>query len=185
MDYAANAGTLIVETLIGLYLYVILLRFWMQWVRADFRNPLGQFVIAVTNPIVLPLRTLLPAIGKIDTATVVFAFIVATIKVAAILWLSGYQPDWLTLLIFGAGETLRSSIHIFIAAIILHIVASWVASGMYNPIFAVAYQIAEPLLAPARRILPPIGGIDISPILVFLFLNLSLVLLVAPISPFI
>ncbi|HAU69489.1 MAG TPA: YggT family protein [Gammaproteobacteria bacterium] len=185
MNYAANAATLIIDTIIGLYLYIILVRFWMQWVRADFRNPVGQFVISTTSPFIIPLRKLLPPIGMVDTATLVFALIVAIIKVAALFAVVSSMPSAVNILVFGASEVLRSSIHIFMASVFIMIIASWIASGSYNPIVSVAQQIAHPLMAPAQRLLPNIGGFDLSPILVILFLNLSLVLLVAPISPFI
>ncbi len=185
MNYAANAATLIVETLIGLYLYIVLVRFWMQWVRADFTNPLGQFVLATTSPFVHPLRKVLPPLGMVDTATLALALLIAVIKVAALFMILSTLPSALNLLIFGFSEVLRSSIHIFIASIFIVIIASWIASGSYNPVVSVAHQIAQPLMAPARRLLPPIGGFDLSPILVILFLNLSIVLLVAPISPFV
>lgn len=185
MNYFANAGSLIVETIVGLYLYIVLLRFWMQWVKADFRNPVGQFVITATNPVIAPLRKVFPPLGTIDTATVVFALIVAIIKVWALLSLIGVSSSVLVYVIYGLSEVVRSSIHIFIAAIFIMIIASWIASGSYNPVVSVAYQIANPIMAPARRLIPPIGGLDLSPILVFLFLNLTLTLVVAPFSPFI
>ncbi len=183
MNYAVNAATLLIDTLIGLYLYVVLLRFWMQWVRADFRNPLGQFVIAVTNPVLIPMRKVLPPIGMIDTANVVLAFAVATLKIAALYAVVSGLPPMNYVLLFGLSEVLRSSVHIFIASIFVMIIASWIASGSYNPIVSVAQQIAYPIMRPAQRLLPPIGGLDLSPILVILFLNLTLTLLVDPISP--
>ena len=184
MNYIANAGSLVVNTLIGLYLYVVLLRFWMQWMRVDFRNPVGQFVISATNPVIVPLRKIFSPIGSVDTATLLFAFIVATVKVWALLSLAGLQASLVANLVYGFSEVLRSSIHIFIAAILVTIIASWVASGSYNPVVTLAHQIAGPIMEPARRLIPPMGGLDLSPILVFLFLNLTLTLIVAPISPF-
>jgi YggT family protein len=90
--------------------------------------------------------------------------------------------SWISLLAFSFGELLRCSIYVFIAAIFIQIVASWINPHGYNPIVEIARSIAEPLMAPARRILPPIGGLDLSPIIVFIFLNLSLKLIVAPIQ---
>ena len=119
------------------------------------------------------------------TATLVFALIVAIIKVAALFAVVSSMPSAVNILVFGASEVLRSSIHIFMASVFIMIIASWIASGSYNPIVSVAQQIAHPLMATAQRLLQNIGGFDLSPILVILFLNLSLVLLVAHISPFI
>ncbi|MEM7360136.1 MAG: YggT family protein [Pseudomonadota bacterium] len=182
MNYIGNASIYLTQALIGFALYIVLLRFWMQWVRADFRNPFGQFVIAVTNPFVLPLRRILPSLGAIDTATVVLAFLVAILKTFIIWSIVGHNPSWVSLFAFSFGELIRFSIHIFIVAILIQIVVSWVNPHSYHPLVDIARSIAEPLMAPARRLLPPIGGLDLSPILVFLFLNLSLILVVAPIQ---
>ncbi|NNC99682.1 MAG: YggT family protein [Gammaproteobacteria bacterium] len=182
MNYIGNASSYLTETLLGLALYVVLLRFWMQWVRADFRNPIGQFLIAVTNPVIVPLRRVLPSIGFIDTATVLLAFAMAVIKTLILAAIVGYSPAWLSLLAFSFGELLRASIYIFMAAIFIQIIASWINPHSYHPVVEIARSIGEPLMAPARRIIPPIAGLDLSPILVFLFLQLSLQLVVAPLQ---
>jgi len=161
---------------------VVLLRFWMQWVRADFRNPFGQFIISVTNPVIIPLRRILPGIGMIDTATVLLAFMVAVIKVYALLALLGYSAGWLPLALYSVGEVIRSSIYIFFAAIFIQIIASWVNPHSYHPILGIARSISEPLLAPARKLIPPIGGLDLSPIIIIIFLQLTLYLVVAPLQ---
>lgn len=184
MNYLGNAGSYLSQTLFGLALYIVLLRFWMQWVRADFRNPFGQFVISVTNPVVIPLRKILPSIGSVDTATVVFAFIIASIKVYLLFLLNNISPPPLTLLAFTLGEVIQHSIYILMAAIFIQIIISWVNPHSYHPIVSIARSIAEPIMSPARRLIPPIGGLDLSPILVIIFLQLSLQLIVAPLKSF-
>jgi len=187
MQYITNASIYLVDVLFSLALYVVLLRFWMQWVRADFRNELGQFVITVTNPLVMPLRKIVPSIRTIDSATLLLAYIIALLKIAALLTLTyGVSPVALFpgVLVTALGILLQSTIYLFMAAIFIGIVASWVAPHSYHPILMVVRSIGEPILTPARRIIPPIAGIDLSPILVFLFLNLCLILVAGPLIAF-
>lgn len=174
MNYLANASSYLVDALVGLALYAVLLRFWMQWVRANFRNPVGQFLITTTNPAVIPMRKVLPSIGSIDTATVVLALLVAMLKTFLLSVIAVGMPPFLNLLVYSIAELLRCSIYLFMAAMIVSIIASWINPHSYNPIIAVAQSIADPLLAPIRKIIPPLAGLDISPIFAFLILNLGL-----------
>jgi len=182
MNYLSNASIYLIETLMGFVLYIVLLRFWMQWVRANFRNPIGQFLISVSNPVVIPLRKVLPSIGAIDTATVLFAYLLAMIKTVILIKLIGLSPTWLGILLYSLGEVIKASIYLFIVAIFVQIIASLINPHSYHPVVEIARSISEPLMAPARRLIPAIGGIDFSPIAVFIFLNLSLQLIVAPLQ---
>lgn len=174
MNYLTNASSYLVEALIGLALYAVLLRFWMQWVRADFRNQVGQFLLTTTNPAVIPLRRVLPPVGAIDSATVVLAVAVATLKTFLLMMIQGISPAPLGLLLFSVIEVLRCSIYLFMAALIVGIIASWIAPQSYHPVVRIAQAISHPLLAPIRRVIPPLAGLDISPIFIFLILNLGL-----------
>jgi len=182
MPYFQNATSFLIQALISIALYAVLLRFWMQWVRADFRNPLGQFIISVTNPIVIPLRKVLPSIGTVDTATVVLAIAVSFIKVYAFFILGDYNvaPSAVQYLMISFGVAFKYSVYLLMICIFGQIIASWVNPHSYNPLLSVARSISEPIMAPARRIIPAIGGLDLSPMLVLLFLQFSLRLLVAP-----
>jgi len=181
MPYFQNATSFLAQAIIGFAIYVVLLRFWMQWVRADFRNELGQFIIIVTNPVVIPLRKVLPSIKTLDTATLVLVFIIAFIKVFVFFALSSYGTPTLVLyLLMTLGVAIKYTIYLFIATIIIQAVASWVNPHSHHPILSVARSISEPILSPARRLIPLIGGVDLSPILVLLFLQFSLKLIVSP-----
>jgi len=181
MPYFQNATSFLADAIIGFAIYAVLLRFWMQWVRADFRNELGQFIITITNPVVIPLRKILPSIKTLDTATLVLIFIVAFIKVFVFFLLANYgTPTPVLYLLMTLGVAIKYSIYMFIAAIIIQAIASWVNPHGYHPILAVARSISEPILSPARRLIPLIAGVDISPILVLLFLQFSLRLIVSP-----
>ena len=172
-----------IETLFGFYLFIVLARFWMQWTRSEFRNPIGQFIITVTNPLIVPLRKIIPSVGLTDTASIVLAFIVAFIKTWLLLQLINIQPGLGQIAIYAVGEAIRYSIYLFIFAVIIRVIASWINPyGGYNPMLSPFVSLSEPIMAPARRILPPIGGLDFSVILVIIFLNLSLMLIADPIQ---
>lgn len=184
MPYIQNASSFIIDTLFSFALYIVLIRFWMQWARANFRNDFGQFIIKVTNPVVVPIRRVVPSIGKIDTATVIFAVAIALVKVLALQFIFGggfNNVSALKALSVAIAIVLDSSIYVFLGAIIIGIIASWVSPGSYHPILSIAHSIGEPILAPARRIIPAMGGIDFSPMLVFLALRVFQMLVIAPI----
>lgn len=182
MPYIQNASTFLVGALFSFALYAVLLRFWMQWVRADFRNEIGQFVITATNPVVLPLRKILPSIGVIDTATVVLAMLVSLLKFGVLLLISGELAKYSIprVISFGFAGVIEATIYLFMAAIFIGIIASWINPHSYNPVLSVARSISEPLLAPARNLIPAFAGLDFSPMIVLLFLQFSLRLIVAP-----
>lgn len=184
MFYLQNATDFLLQAIIGIALYIALLRFWMQWVRAGFRNQIGQFIISVTNPVVIPLRRILPSIGTIDTATVVLAFTIGLIKITAFLAIRdslGVAP--LNYLIWGVGLFIKSSIYLFMAAIFIQVIASWINPHSYHPILGIANSLANPITAPVRRFIPPLGGLDFSALIVLLLLQFLLRLAVAPILP--
>ncbi len=183
MPYLQNASIFLISALLGLVIYVVLLRFWMQWFRVSFRNELGQFVITLTNPIVVPLRRILPPLGTVDTATLALAYLAAAIKVAAIVQIIGQTPNVALYFVWGLGMLIRSTIYLFLAAIFISIIASWMSPHTAHPVLGVVRAISEPLLRPARRLIPPIAGLDLSPIVVILGLQVALIVLVAPILP--
>ena len=182
MNYIGNASSYLTNLIFGIALYLMLLRYWMQWVHADFRNPIGRFIISLTNPVVIPMRRILPSFRSVDTATLLLAYALAVLSILILVSLSGQNYSWISLLSFSLGKVIDASINIFMLAILVQILASWLNPHAYHPALDIARAIAEPLLAPARRLIPAIGGLDISPILVFVFLNLSKILVVAPLQ---
>ena len=160
-----TAFVYIAGTLLSLTLAVFLARLLLQWTRADFRNPLCQFIVRITNPLILPLRRILPPIGKVDTASVVAVLLVAIADVAimrAILG-AGFPPAyyWIELV---AIEIARTLLQMYFYAIVLYALLSLIAPGGYSPMQSVLATLCEPVLRPFRRIIPPIGGIDLSPL---------------------
>jgi YggT family protein len=173
-----NAIIFIVETLLTLTLFVFLLRLLLQWARADFRNPVSQAVVRMTNPLVMPLRRILPPVGKIDTASVVAVLIVAFIEVAIIFALRGLGvPPLLLWLRMGVVEILRTTLWTYFYAIFLYALLSLIAPGGYSPMQSVLDSLCEPVLRPIRRLIPPIGGLDLSPLWAGIAIQALLILL--------
>ena len=155
----------LVDALMSLALYVALLRLIMQWSRADFRNPLAQAVVKVTNPLVMPLRRVLPPINKIDTASVVTVILVATAYVVLMSVVRGFGlPPALLLLQATALEIVTSVLKLYFFAIFLYALMSLIAQGSYSPMQPLLASICEPVLRPIRRLIPPIAGLDLSPL---------------------
>ena len=173
-----NALYFLVDTLLSLALYVALLRVLMQWSRADFRNPIAQAVVKVTNPLIMPLRRVLPPINKIDTASVVTVIIVALAEVALMSMVRGYGiPAPLLLLRVAALEIVTSVLWLYFYAIFLYALMSLIAQGSYSPMQPLLASLCEPVLAPIRRIIPPIAGLDLSPLWAGLLIQAVLILL--------
>lgn len=165
-----NALNFLIDTLFDLYLMVVLLRVWLQVARADFYNPFSQFIVKATQPIVKPLRRFIPSLGGWDTATILFAYTVACLKVGALILISGSQFNPTLLLSYGLIIFVSAIFKLLFWVLILRAILSWVSRGQ-NPIEAVMIQLTEPLMAPVRRFIPPIGGLDLSMIVVLIALQ--------------
>jgi YggT family protein len=173
-----NAIFYIVETLLSLAVFVFLLRLLLQWARADFRNQLAQAVVKITNPLVMPLRRVLPPVGKVDTASVVAVLFVAFVEEAILLALTGsfhIDPFWLARAV--VLRIIVVLITTYFYAIIIYALLSFVAPGNYSPMNAILTSLCEPILRPFRRVIPPIGGIDFSPLWATILLGALLRLL--------
>lgn len=169
-----TAAIYVLQTLGSLYLLIVLLRFILQLVRADFYNPLSQFIVRATQPLLQPLRKVIPSIFGLDSASLLLAILVQLLVMALTLMLMGYGVGGLLaqLLVWSVIGVTSLFIKVFYFAMIASVILSWVAPGSYNPGAQLLNQICEPLLAPFRRILPNMGGLDISPIFAFIALNL-------------
>lgn len=167
----------IVKTLAQLYLLLLLLRFWLPWLRADFRNPVAQGILRFTSPLILPLRRFLPAIGRLDTATLLVAFLVQFVTVVILAAILGRSHGPGSVAIVSAFELVILSLNLFFFVIIIRVILSWVAPHNYNPITVLLNTLSEPILRPFRRVIPTIGGIDISPIFAIVLLQAGVILL--------
>ncbi len=180
-NYLGNAGVFLVDTVFGLYILLVLLRFLFQWMRADFYNPISQFIVTVTNPPLIFLRRFIPGIWGLDLASVGFMLALSMVKVYLLAWMVGAHPKFTGVLVFSIGELLQLAVYVFMVAVIIRVVLSWIGPRTYNPAVGLLHSLTEPVMAPARRLLPAMGGLDLSPILVFIALGLVLRLIVQPI----
>jgi YggT family protein len=175
-----DALIFIVRTLLQVLLVtVFLLRVLLPLARADTRNQLSQAVIRMTNPLVLPLRRILPPIGKLDTASFVALLIVQTAAIAT-LWLLGAFPFVFTGLQFAqivAITLVITILQFYTFALLLYILLSWVAPGTYSPAAGLLNSLCEPLLRPIRRIIPPFGGMDLSALFLMIALQALIILI--------
>jgi len=183
-QYFAASSVFLIQTLFGLYILVVMLRLILQWARADFYNPVSQFIVKVTNPPLKPLRRIIPGWGGIDLASVLLLIALQMLELFLVNLAVGRGVGVSGLFVQSIAELLGLLINVFIGAILIQVILSWVAPGSYNPVIGLVHRIAEPLLAPARRILPPMSGIDFSPLVVLIVLQLLKILVVAPIASF-
>ncbi|MDX1536612.1 YggT family protein [Arsukibacterium sp.] len=171
-----QAMLFLINTAFNLLLMIVILRVWLQLARADFYNPFSQFIVKATNPAVLPLRRLIPSIGKLDTATVVLAYLVAVAKLIVLqLVLVGSIQIPVTF-ISGLVVVIKETLNLLFWILIIRALLSWFSQGN-NPIELVMHQLTEPLLRPVRRIIPPMGGLDLSVLVLIIaiqFINLLL-----------
>jgi YggT family protein len=165
-----NALSFLINTLFDLYIMVVLLRVWLQVARADFYNPFSQFIVKATQQVVAPLRRYIPSIGGWDTATIIFAFVVASLKITLLSLLMGASLNPIVLLISATIILITAVFKLLFWVLIIRAILSWISRG-HNPIEAVMIQLTEPLLAPVRRFIPPMGGLDLSMLVVLIGLQ--------------
>jgi YggT family protein len=181
--YFSEAGVFLIQFVFGLYIMAVLLRFLLQLVRADFYNPISQFLVTLTNPPLRPLRRLIPGLWGVDMASVLLLVILTSLQ-WFLIYLLLYQtyPAPLGLLAYAIADLLKLTFYIYYGALIIRVVMSWINPYAHqNPAMALVSRLTEPLMRPARRLLPPTSGIDFSPILVFLFLGLVQILVLRPV----
>ena len=162
--------TFLVKTVIDLYVMILLLRIWMQWARTDFYNPLSQFIVKVTQPIVGPLRRVIPSLGPIDSSSLLVAFLLMTIKYPLLLLIQSGEISLSPYnLLFGLISVIKSAGYLVFWVIIIRSIMSWISQGR-SPMDYELLQLTEPLMAPVRRIIPAMGGLDFSAMVVILVL---------------
>ncbi len=191
--YLLSPLMLIINTLFDLYVLLVLLRFLLQMFRADFYNPVSQFVVRVTTPPLRPLRRVIPSIGGQDTASIVLCLVVIYVKflilrlldIPAVQISNALAPigsaSYAGLLVFCIADLISLTLTVFLIAIIIQVILSWVNPGLYTPVIGLVNRIAEPVLRPIKRIVPPLGGLDLSPLFACLALMVAKMLIVPPI----
>ena len=178
--YFADAGLFLVDTVLGIYILIVLLRFLFQLVRADFYNPLSQFIVKASNPPLARLHKLIPSLWGIDLGAIVLLLILEGLRLSVTALMLGHTPRVSGVLILSIGELLKLAVYVVVFSIFVRALLSWVSSGANHPMARLLGSFTEPLLAPARRLLPATGGLDLSPIILFIALTLILKLIVNP-----
>lgn len=171
------ALTYLVGTLIDLYITAVLLRLLLQWVRADFYNPLCQFLVRVTNPLLVPIRRVVPSFGKLDTASVILMLVLEVTGVWIISRITPINMNWLQIVTFSAIKLAMTLLWTYFFLIIVTVILSWVGAGSRHPIVPLIHQLTEPVLRPFRKLIPPIAGFDLSPLFALIALRFLLLLL--------
>jgi YggT family protein len=173
-----QVANLLIETVFGLFIYVVLLRFWMQALRASFRTPVGQFVVALTSWAVLPARRVIPSFRQYDLASFVVAWLAQIVKMIALYAAASggaFVAPGLAMIVWALFELLRYSLHLLILVVIVQVLFSWFNPG--SPLAYVFDGLAQPFYSFFRRFIPPIGSVDLSPLIVVVLAQIVLLLL--------
>ena len=181
-SYLTDPLVFLLRTLFGLYIAVVVIRFLLQWARADFYNPISQFIVRVTSPVLRPLRRVIPGYRGLDLASLVLAWALMAVQLGLIAGLLGFGGSLLGALVWAIPALLELVIDIFLFAVLIRVILSWLSPDPYNPVVALLRRLTDPLLEPAQRLIPPIGGIDLSPMAVMIGLVLLQMLLVPPLE---
>ena len=176
---STQIGLLLVNAIAGFFLFIVILRFMLQAVRADFYNPISQFVVKATNPALVPMRKIVPGLGGYDLAAIVLAIIVECIAIVLSLLVAGWPLPIANIVIWALLGTIGLFLKLYFWGLIIMIVASWIAPQSHNPALLLLRQIIEPPMKPIRKLMPDMGGLDLSPIIAFLIINIFQILLVS------
>ena len=166
----------LLSSLLKLYLMVVLLRIWLQSAKADFYNPFSQFVVKATNPVIITLRRFLPSLGPIDTASLVFAFAICVLHVVIVQVLQLGQVLYIYLPLSALVLLITEGLQLMFWILVIRAILSWFSQGR-NPMELVMHQLTEPLLRPVRKVIPVMGGLDLSLLVVLLGIQFIQILL--------
>lgn len=172
-----NPFIFLIDTVFYFYTLLLMMRLLLQWVRADFYNPLTQFIVKVTSPVVIPLRRIIPGLGGIDLATLLLIIGLTCLKILLITWIMDIPVNVIGLIFTSLMESFILLLDIFLFSIFVLAIMSWINPDPYHPAAALLNSLTRPVMKPLRQHIPPIGGIDISPmiaIIIILFIKQTL-----------
>ena len=177
-----NALVFLINIVSQFYIGLVLMRFLMQWVRADFYNPLAQFIVRATNPLVRPLRRMVPSVLGLDVASVLLALVLQIVSLIFIIAIQGRLGSiaWHVIISLATVELILLILHIYMAAAFLLFIVSWLAPHNDNPLTVLVYQLIYPLTSRIRRYVPPFHGVDFSLMVIVIGISLIKIVLVAP-----
>ena len=178
--YIGNAATFVIQTVFGIYILIVMLRFLLHLVHADFRNPLYQALVKATQYPLKFLRQVIPGYRSIDFSSLVLALLVQFAELWLVMLFLGESASFIGLLLLSAVKLLELAVYVMMFSIFVLILLSWIQPRSYNPIFGLLNSLSAPVMRPAQQLVPPMGGLDLSPIVVFLVLGVILRAVVAP-----
>jgi len=181
-NYMIDPIVFLIDTLLSLYILAVMLRFLLQWIRADFYNPVSQFLVKITHPPLRFLRRFIPAVGRADSSSLVLALLLQMLANFSILAIKGLSISFLALIVLSFGDLLKMLIDIFVYAIFAGALLSWFAMGNYGNVTSILYSLTEPVLNVCRRVIPDLGGLDLSPLVALVLLQLAKMMLLPPIQ---
>lgn len=166
---------LLINTFVSLYVLVILLRFLLQLVKADFYNPVSQFIVKATNPLLIPLRRLIPGLGGLDLSSLLLAWAIQLVGMGIIYTLltGGVIPPILNLCAWAVLAIVQTLLNIYLFSILIIVILSWIAPQSYNPAVLLLHQLTGPVLSKIRKVMPDMGTLDLSPIIAFLLIQVA------------
>jgi YggT family protein len=172
---AGQIGTYLVETVFGFFVLLLLARFHFQWLRVPFRNPVGEFVLATTSWMVMPVRRVIPGLAGFDLPTLLLAWVLQGLCVWAVLALRGIDPTVVYIVLRSALDLVRYSLYILVFAILMQVIFSWI--NPYAPLAPVFNAMTAPFLRPLRRFIPPLGNVDLTPLVLLVLIQILLIVL--------
>jgi len=181
-SYLSDPIIFLLDTVFSFYILAVLIRFLLQWVGGDFYNPISQFLVKITHPILRVLRRYIPAVGKVDTSSVVLLLVLQMISDSIVLMLKGLSFSFAALTLLSFSQLISLLINVFVFAIFARAILSWLNPGTFNAASNLLYSLTEPLLATCRRMVPDLGGIDLSPLIVLVGLQLAKMLIIPPLQ---
>jgi len=180
--YATNASVFLIHTVFGLFMLLVMLRLLLQLVRADFYNPISQFIVKATSWSLRPLRRIIPGLGGIDLASIILLLGVQMLSLFLISMAHGISIPFAGLAVQSVAALINLLFKVYMMTIIAQAILSWIGPGTYNPLTSLLYTINEPVSRPVRRLIPTISGIDFSPLIILVVIQLLIILIVRPIS---
>jgi len=181
-SYMTNPVVFLIDTVVSLYILAIVLRFLFQWTRVDFYNPISQFLVKITHPPLKILRRFVPSIGKIDLSSIVLALALQMLADFLILALQGEIAGIAALVLYSFKQIVEMVLNIFVFAVFARAILSWFDPGNYNPASSILQSLTEPLLVLCRKVIPDLGGIDLSPLIALVLLQLAKMMILPPLS---
>ncbi len=180
--YLTHPLAFLIDTVFSLYIMAVMLRFLLQWTRADFYNPLSQFLVRITQPLLHPLRRVVPGWGGFDFSALLLMIALQMIALALLMMIAGVTPRIDYLVLRTPAELISLLFNVYLVAIIVRAILSWVNPHNYNPAMTVLLSLTEPVIRPFRSILPDLGGVDLSPLAAIIAIQVAKMLVMPPLE---